>query len=90
VPFRDQHYEAIIDFLCTIQGDSVSSDNIALKINDVSISQTCNFDNFVATNIISTIDEGEISLTHNECVCFEDYNSVDVELVIIALPWPVI
>jgi hypothetical protein len=80
VPFRDQHYEAIIDFLCTIQGDSVSSDNIALKFNDVCISNTCNVDSFVTTNIPSSINECKVCLTHNECVCFEDNNSVDVEL----------
>jgi hypothetical protein len=57
----------------------VSSDNN--KFNDVSISKTCNFDNFLTTNIISTIDESNVCLTHNECVCIEDYsNSIDVQL----------
>jgi hypothetical protein len=66
VPFTQEHYESIIDFLCTIQGDYVSSDNIALKLNDVSVSKTCNFDNFVTTNIINTIDESKVFLTQNE------------------------
>jgi hypothetical protein len=81
VPFSQKHYESVIDSLCgSIQGDYVSSDTIALKFNDVCISNTCNFDNFVTTNIPSSIKECKVCLTHNECVCFEDYNSVDVEL----------
>jgi hypothetical protein len=58
----------------------VSSDNIALKINDVCISNTCDFDNFVTTNIPSSINECKVCLTHNECVYFEDNSSVDVGL----------
>jgi hypothetical protein len=79
VPFSQKYYESVIDSLCAIQGECVSSDYA--KFNDVSLFNTCNFLKNLTTDIISTVNESDVCFTNNECVCIEDCNhSMDVQL----------